>query len=190
MGPASVSVVSRLADAVAADVAEAFGRFVAARADDSIVALALCTVEDAVPPYIMGAVVGDLGPILGTDPKTWRANPADWSWSDQGRRQKRCVEIVGEILDEADRAADLEADDSSESFRPFREQIMRGMADGLKKFDGTGAFKGKLARGQMLLLPWIHDPSEENARLVMKLVGQINPKPVSRWFNSVYPHRP
>lgn len=172
------------------DVAEAFARFVAARADDSIVALALCTVEDAVPPYIMGAMVGDLGPIVGSDPNTWRANPADWSWSDERKYRKRSSEIISEILDEADRAADPEADDPNEIFRPFREKIMQGMADGLMKFDATGAFKGKFPRDQMLLLPWIHDPSEVNARLVMKLVGQINPEPVSRWFDAVYPYRP
>ena len=90
------SASSRLADAVAADVADAFARFVANRGDESIVALALCSVDDAVPPYIMGATLDDIGPITGTE-NTWRADPADWSWSDQGNKY-RYDKIIAEML--------------------------------------------------------------------------------------------
>jgi hypothetical protein len=167
----------RLADAVAADTEEAFGRFVAARASDSLVALALCSVDDAVPPYIMGATLADVGPISGTK-RTWGANPADWSWNDAGHRY-RCSRIIGEILDA-----------ESRPFEARAKEIFEGMVDGLKKFDASGKFQGKLPRDQMLLVLWINDPSEQNARSVMKWVEQMNPKPVSKWFSAVYPYRP
>jgi hypothetical protein len=167
----------RLADAVSADAAEAFARFVAARGDDTIIALALCSVDDAVSPYIMGATLDDIGPIRGIE-DTWRADPADWSWSDEGNCY-RFDEIIGEVLD-----------DESRPFEKRADEIFQGIVAGLKAFDASGQFKGKLPRDQMLLLLWINDPSERNARSVMKWVGQINPKPVSRWFNAVYSYRP
>jgi hypothetical protein len=167
---------SRLPDAVAADAAEAFARFVKARGDDSIVGLALCSVDDASSPYIMGATLKDIGPIRGTD-ETWRADPADWSWSDAGSIYK-CDEIIGEILEDEKRPFEVRA-----------EEIFQGIVDGLKKFDAAGKFKGKLPREEMLLLLWINDPSDENAQSVMKWVGQMNPKPVSQWFDAVYTYR-
>jgi hypothetical protein len=173
---------SRLADAVAADVAEAFARFVAARSDDTINALALCSVDDAASPYIMGATLEEgIGPI-GTPPEaaddTWAADPADWSWNDQGNPY-RFDEIIGEILEDERRPFEKRAD-----------EIFQGIVEGLKKFDASGKFKGKLSRGQMLLVLWINDPSEGNAKSVMKWVAQMNPKPVSQWFNAVYSYRP
>jgi hypothetical protein len=59
----SPSARSRPADAVATDAAEAFAMFVAARGDDTISPLALSSVDDAVLPYLMGATLGDIGPI-------------------------------------------------------------------------------------------------------------------------------
>jgi hypothetical protein len=173
----SASAGSRLADAVAADAAEAFARFVTDRGDDSIVALALCSVDDAVTPYIMGATLEDIGPIKGTE-DTWRADPADWSWNYEGNRY-RCDKIIGQILN-----------DESRPFENRAEEIFQGIVDGLKKFDASGKFKGKLPRDQMLLVLWINDPSEDNAKSVIKWVGQMNPKPVSQWFNAVYSYRP
>jgi hypothetical protein len=172
--PSSAS--SRLADAIAADAAQAFARFVADRGNDAIVALALCSVDDAAPPYIMGATLEDIGPINGTE-DTWRADPADWSWSD-GTRQYRCDEIIGEMLNNAS--------------RPFQDragEIFQGIVDGLKKFDLSGKFKGKISREQMLLVLWINDPGDRNSKSVMKWVAQMNPKPVSEWFNAVYSYR-
>src|SRR5579884_3704689 len=93
----SLSAGNRLADAVAADVADAFARFTATRDDVSIVALALCSVDDAASPYIMGATLEDIGPIQGTE-ETWRADPADWSWSDEGNKY-RYDAIIGEMLE-------------------------------------------------------------------------------------------
>jgi hypothetical protein len=173
----SSSPGSRLVDAVAADAAEAFARFGAARGDDTIVALALCSVDDAASPYIMGATLEDIGPIKGTE-DTWRADPADWSWSDGGNRY-RFDKIIGEILEDERRPFEKRAD-----------EIFQGIVDGLKKFDASGKFKGKLPRDQMLLVLWINDPNDENAKSVMKWVGQMNPKPVSQWFNAVYSYRP
>lgn len=66
----SPSAGTRLADAVAADAADAFARFAAKRGDESIVALALCSVDDAASPYIVGATLKDIGPITGTQ-NTW-----------------------------------------------------------------------------------------------------------------------
>lgn len=172
------SRASRLADAVAVDAAEAFARFVAARGEQTIVALALCSVDDAAPPYIMGATLeDDIGPIQGTD-ETWRADPADWSYSD-GDQPYRCGWIIGEILEE-----------ESRPFEKRAAEIFQGIVAGLKKFDASGQFKGKLPREQMLLVLWINDPGDDNAKSVMKWVGEMNPKPVSRWFNAVYSYRP
>jgi Domain of unknown function (DUF4303) len=168
---------SRLADAVAADAAEAFARFVAARGDDTIVALALCSVDDAASPYIMGATLEDIGPIDGTE-ETWRADPADWSWSDEGNNY-RYDAIIGEMLEK-----------QSGSFEEHGRDIFQGIVDGLKKFDASGRFTGKLPREQMLLALWINDPAEHNAKAVMKWVEQMNPKPVAKWFNAVYSYRP
>lgn len=173
----SSSASSRLADAVAADAADAFARFVADRGDDSVVALALCSVDDAVPPYIMGATLDDIGPIEGTDENSWRADPADWSWNDEGH-EYRCAAIIDEMLEH-----------QPESFEKHGLDIIEGIVEGLKKFDASGRFKGKLPRDQMLLVLWINDPAEHNSKGVMKWVGQMNPKPVAKWFNAVYSYR-
>jgi len=167
---------SRLADAVAADAEDAFARFVAARSADSIVALALCSVDDAVTPYIMGATLNDIGPIQGTE-RTWRADPADWSWSDEGNKY-RCDAFIAEMHKH-----------QPDSFEEHGRDIFEGIVEGLKKFDASGRFQGKLPREQMLLLLWIHDPAKHNARGVMKWVEQMNPKPVAEWFNAVYSYR-
>jgi hypothetical protein len=169
---------SRLADAVAADAAEAFARFVAAHGEKTIIALALCSVDDAAPPYIMGATLeDDIGPIKGTD-DTWRADPADWLWSD-GDQPYRCGWIIGEILE-----------DESRSFEKRAADIFQGIVAGLNKFDASGQLKGKLPRAEMLLVLWINDPNERNAQSVMKWVGEMNPEPVSQWLNAVYSYRP
>jgi hypothetical protein len=173
----SSSAATRLAEAVAADAAEAFARFVAARGDDAIVALALCSVDDAAPPYIMGATLDDIGPIKGTE-DTWKADPADWSWNEEGFRY-RCDAIIGEMLEH-----------QPGSFEEHGRDIFEGIVEGLKKFDASGHFKGKLSREQMLLLLWINDPADHNATAVMKWVEQMNPKPVARWFNAVYSYKP
>jgi hypothetical protein len=173
----SPSAVSQLADAVAADAAEAFARFDEDRGDESIVALALCSVDDAVLPYIMGATLDDIGPIEGTE-DSWRADPADWSWSDEGKKY-RCDAIISEMLNH-----------QPDSFEEHGRDIFEGIVEGLKKFDASGRFKGKLPREQMLLVLWINDPAEHNARAVMKWVEQMNPKPVAKWFNVVYSYRP
>jgi hypothetical protein len=171
------SASNRLADAVAADAADAFARFVADRGNESIVALALCSVDDAVPPYIMVATLDDIGPIKGTD-DTWRADPADWSWNDEGH-EYRCAAIIDEMLEH-----------QPESFEEQGRDIFEGIVEGLKKFDASGRFKAKLPREQMLLVLWINDPAEHNAKGVMKWVEQMNPKPVAEWFNAVYSYRP
>lgn len=177
MAQKSLSAVSRLADAVAADVAEAFARFIAARGDDAIVALVLCSVDDAASPYIMGATLDDIGPIQGAE-ETWNADPADWSWNDEGNHY-RYYEIIGEMLEH-----------QPESFEEHGRDIFEGIVQGLRKFDASGRFKGKLPREQMLLLLWINDPAEHNSKAVMKWVEQLNPKPVAEWFNANYSYRP
>lgn len=171
--PSSAS--SRLADAVAADVAEAFDRFIAERGDDSIVALALCSVDDAASPYIMGATLDDIGPIKGTE-DTFNAFPADWSWTDEGHRY-RYEKIIDEMLEH-----------QPESFVEHGRDIFEGIVEGLKKFDASGHFKGKLPRNQMLLLLWINDPADHNSDAVVEWVEQMNPKAVSKWFKAVYPY--
>jgi hypothetical protein len=40
-------------------------------------------------------------------------------------------------------------------------------------------FKSKVAREEMLLLLWINDPAEHNAKAVMKWVEQMNPSQVA-----------
>ena len=172
----SSSPSSRLADSVALDVSEAFSRFVADRGEDSIVAFALCSVDDAAPPYIMGATLDDIGPIQGIE-DTFNADPADWSWSD-GTRSYRFDPIISEMLEH-----------QPESFAQHGRDVFEGIVEGLKRFDGSGHFKGRLPREEMLLMLWIEDPATHNARAVMKWVEQINPKPVSTWFNAVYSYR-
>lgn len=171
------SAADRLADAVAADAADAFARFVADRGDDSIVALALCSVDDAAPPYIMGATLEDIGPIRGTE-DTWRADPADWSWCDKGGKY-RADPIISEMLAH-----------QPDSFKDHGRDIFEGIVEGLRRFDASGRFQGKLPREQMLLVLWINDPADFNSRAVMTWVEQLNPEPVARWFNAVYSYRP
>lgn len=172
----SRSASSRLADAVAANAADAFARFVGARGDDSIIALALCSVDDAASPYIMGATLDDIGPIKDTE-DTWKADPADWSWNDEDNKY-RYDAIISEMLEH-----------QPDSFEEHGRDIFEGIVEGLKMFDAGGRFKGKLPREQMLLVLWINDPAEHNAKAVMKWVEQMNPKPVSKWFNAVYSYR-
>ena len=108
---------------------------------DPIVALALCSVDDAAPPYIMGATLSDIGPIEGVA-ETWKADPADWSWNDEGNKY-RYDAIIEEMLD-----------NQPESFEEHGRDIFEGIVEGLKKFDASGQFKGKLPREQMLLVLW------------------------------------
>lgn len=171
----SSSNSNRLADAVAADVAEAFARFSSEFGEDSIVALALCSVDDAVSPYIMGATLDDIGPIEGTE-DTFNAFPADWSWEDSGHKY-RYEAIIDEMLEH-----------QPDSFEEHGRDIFEGIVEGLKKFDASGRFRGKLPRDQMLLLLWINDPAEHNSAAVVKWVEQMNPKRVSKWFNAAYPY--
>lgn len=175
----SSPVESRLADAVCEDVTEAYARFVAARGDDTINALALCSVDDAVPPYIVGATleegIGPIGtPSEGGGDRSLSAYPADWSWSDEGIRY-RYGAIIKEMLNH-----------QPDTFEEHGRDIFEGIVEGLKKFDASGRFKGKLPRDQMLLVLWINDPSEHNAKAMVKWVGQINPMPVAKWFNGVF----
>ncbi len=174
----SWSVKSRLAAAVCQDVTEAYARFVAARGSETINALALCSVDDAVSPYIVGATLKDIG-MIGTPPEggvynSLDAYPADWSWSDEGRRY-RYEAIIDEMLKH-----------QPNSFTEHGRDIFEGIVEGLKKFDASGRFKGKLPRDQMLLVLWINDPSEHNAKAMVKWVGQMNPIPVAKWFKGVF----
>jgi hypothetical protein len=173
---------SKLPDAVCEDAQAAFARFVAARKGATINALALCSVDDAVEPYIMGATLEEgIGPIGAPNPDpvaAWSSDPADWSWSD-GPQPYKSGHIIGAILD-----------DEKRPFEERAEEIFGGIVAGLKKFDASGQFKGKLPREQMLLVLWINDPSDQNAEAVMKWVAQMNPKPVSDWFSAVYSYRP
>ena len=170
------SASNRLADAVAADVADAFDRFVAARGESTVVALALCTVDDAVPPHIMGAVRGDMTDVGGSD-DTMGSEPADWSWNDDGHRY-RYEAIIAEMLE-----------NQPGSFEDHGRDIFAGIAEGLRRFDGSGHFKGELARDQMLLVLWIHDPAEHNAKAVMDWAEKTNSKSVAKWFRQVYSYR-
>ncbi|QOV89055.1 DUF4303 domain-containing protein [Humisphaera borealis] len=170
------SIRTHLAEQVAREVADAFERFALARKGETITALALCSVDDAVPPYGMGGTLSNIGPITGKQ-STWHADPADWSWADP----VRCYdfeEIIGEILD-----------DNNRPFEERAEDIFEGMVGGLKRFDGSGKFRGTLPREQMLLMLWIHDPLPINSARVMRWVAQLNPPAVSQWFNAVYPYR-
>jgi hypothetical protein len=173
-----------LVDAVCQDVTDAFARFTKDCPGKSIVGLALCSVDDASPPYIMGAALEDedrrIGPIslpVEDEIDSWQADPADWAWNDEGN-QYRCEEFIGAILDDEDQPFDERA-----------KRIFEGIVAGLQKFDASGKFKGKLPREQMLLVLWIMDPSDKNAKSVMKWAKQTNPKPVSDWFNQVYSYR-
>ena len=171
------SAQSRLAEAIAVETEEAFERFVAAHGNEELVGLALCTVDDACPPYIMGATSEDIGPIEGLK-NTWNADPADWTWSDDVNRRPSDA-IFSEML-----ANQPDSDDD------FGLDIFEGMVEGLKKFDATGRFRGKLPREQMILLLWIYDPSLGNSGRVMKWIHETNPKPVADWFNENYAYQP
>ena len=60
---------TKLPDAVCEDARAAFARFVAARAGATINALALCSVDDAVEPYIMGGAGWNAVLIYRPDPQ-------------------------------------------------------------------------------------------------------------------------
>lgn len=172
----SSSPQSRLADAIAKETEEAFDRFVAAHGDEEIVGLALCSVDDASPPYIMGATSEDIGPINSPE-DTWKADPADWTWSDDVDRRPSDA-IFSEMLA-----------NQPDSYDEYGRDIFEGIVAGLKKFNETGRFRGKLPREQMILLLWIYDPSNRNSEGVMKWVYETNPKPVADWFNRYYTYR-
>jgi hypothetical protein len=84
-----------LEEAVFQDASEAFARFTAEHGQDHITAFAACTVDDACPPYYMGATLeSQFGPVGSlTNPGEvksygWYADPADWCWSDNNRADR------------------------------------------------------------------------------------------------------
>ena len=175
MPPKSVSpAVSRLADAVAADAADAFDRFVKDRGEDKIMALAFVTVDDAVTPYIMGGTQDDFGPIRGTE-DSFGAYPPDWSWNDDGHRY-RCDPIIREMLR-----------DQPDSFKEHGRDIFEGIVAGLKQFNESGRFKSKLPRERMLLILWIHDPAKHNATQMKAWAKETNPPSVAEWLDANFP---
>lgn len=172
----SPSAQSRLADAIAVEAEEAFNRFVAKHGDEGVVGLALCSVDDACPPYIAGATLEDIGPVDGTE-NTWNADPADWTWEDDVTRRPSDA-IISEMLK-----------NQPDTFDGYGRDIFEGIVEGLKKFDATGRFRGKYPRDQMILLLWINDPSMHNSEGVMKWVQETNPQSVADWFNKNYSYQ-
>lgn len=161
-----------LAEAIFRDACDAFARFTAEHADESINGFAACTVDDACPPYWMGSTLesgfGPVGkPADEDDPMAgWTADPADWCWSD----------------DDAKHRAD-KVEFSTEGLEMEQHKVVfDAMCKGLKKFADSGKFRGKLPREQMLLTLFIQDPSfpEWSDEYAEKL----NPKSVAQWFKA------
>jgi hypothetical protein len=157
-------------EAIFQDACEAFARFSAAHGQDHITGFAACTVDDASPPYYMGATLesgfGPVGSLTDPGPESygWNADPADWCWSD-GTHPYRMDEV---------------------KYPPFGEgikgnkKVIDAMCRGLKKFADSGKFKGKLLREQMVLMLWINDPSYPS--WAVEYAAKLNPKPVAEWF--------
>lgn len=175
-----------LAAAVYADACRLFDRFSQAHASDHITGFTFVNVHDAGTPYVSGTSLEDgFGPV-GRDPKLvpeedlcggFNAEPADWYWGNDRERPLMCGSIICKIQD-----------DPKLSFEEMQALVYGGTVDGLKKFNETGKFKGKLPREQMLLMHWIHDPSDE-AKMVMQWAAELNPPTVAKWFNAFYPYR-
>jgi hypothetical protein len=181
----SSSLKEALSDAVYRDACALLDQFVSARGSDRINGFAFVNVHDAVAPYVMGTALEDnFGPV-GQRPEDvaeddpcggFNAEPADWYWSAEDHKY-HCAGVIEAIHQ-----------DAKLSFEELATLVFRGTVDGLKKFDASGKFRGQLPRDQMLLMQWIHDPAEE-ARMVMVWVAELNPAPVSKWFNAFYPYR-
>src|SRR5688572_15039069 len=105
-----------LADVVARDIAKAYARFSAQHGKDRIYGLALCTVNDAVPPYVMGntleQVIGEQQESNDVAADEFFGNPPDWRWTHPGGDFESGA-IIGEILEDESRSFE---DQSSEIF--------------------------------------------------------------------------
>lgn len=177
------SLKDALAEAVFRDASQLFDRFSKAHRKDQINGFAFVTVEDAVGPYVMGTSLEDsFGPIgaeiTDDDPcGGFNSEPGDWYWNGEG------ADMLCHTVIEA-----IHADTKTLKTHDQRARLVfQGIIAGLKKFDQSGLFRGKLPREQMLLMMWVHDPSE-TADIVMKGVREVNPPAVSKWFDSVYPY--
>lgn len=161
-----------LAEAIFQDASAAFARFAKKHAKDHITGFAACTVDDACPPYWMGATLeSQFGPVGSlTDPGEekshgWYADPADWVWSD-GNRKDYQADKVNYSLD-------------GDGIKGHKK-VFDAMCKGLKRFAESGQFKGKLPRKQMVLMLWINDPSYPS--WAVEYAYELNPKPVADWF--------
>jgi hypothetical protein len=119
----------------------------------------------------MGATLesgfGPAGSLTDPGPEKahgWNADPADWCWSDDSRNY---------------RANKVRYSTEGEGIKA-NKKIFDAMCRGLKKFAGSGKFKGKLPRDQMVLMLWINDPSYPS--WAVEYAAELNPKPVAEWF--------
>jgi len=169
------NAVEEIAAAVAADVAECYQRFLE-ESDGAVIAFALCTVDDAVPPYAMGAVQDDLSipaGVSGSD-ESVDIHPPDWSWNDSGGSFS-----AGEIIDRILNPEEASGDDLEEWQR--RSNVcLRGMVEGLKRFEAGGGFTSSVPRDQRLLLLWVNDSS--NREWMQEWSRELNPPAVAEWF--------
>lgn len=173
--------IDAIAQAVFKDCVGAFERFTKACPGEDITAFALCTVDDAVPPYIMGATKKDYFGIACADPATdfdgFSCEPGDWQWGDSAYQQTNGYQCYGPI----------EKVLNDENLEEVAQEVsFRGMVEGLKLFDGSGRFKGTLPRDQMVLTLWVHDPG--NPEWVVEWASETNPPAVAKWFKEVYPY--
>ncbi len=163
-----------VAEAICQDVSEAFERFTYRHTGEQINAFALCTVDDGSPPFITGATrESGFGPVGTAADKGWTADPPDWRWHDQGHAHS------------FDRAIDSFHTKHDVSSERNAQRLFQAMVNGLRQFDVSGRFKGRLPREEMLLLLWIQDPA--HPKWVTQWAAELNPPPVADWFKAVSP---
>lgn len=152
--------------AVCADCIRIFARVNKQRSGESVFGFAACSVEDACPPYYMCDTLeahndGD-EKVRPEDIVRYSllGSPPDWVYQDP------CQGLVSEPIIGGILRARM-------SFEARAAKVFREIVNGLKKFDASGAFKGKLPREDMTLLLWIHDTS--NPEWVLQWAKELNP---------------
>lgn len=165
--------IEEIAAAVAADAAACYQKFLG-DSQGAVSGFALCTVDDAVPPYAMGAVQDDLTIPAGRSQDVLDIHPPDWSWNDGGGSFSS-----GEIIDRVLNSEEI-GGDNLKGWQLRSSVCLRGMVEGLKQFEASGGFTSSVPRDQRLLLLWVNDSS--TPKWMVDWARELNPPAAAEWF--------
>ncbi|OAI54126.1 hypothetical protein AYO47_03490 [Planctomyces sp. SCGC AG-212-M04] len=125
----------------------------------------------------MGAVQDDFtlpsGPEADLD-----IHPPDWPWTDPGG-SFASGEIIDRILNSGE-AIPEDPDDELNVWQLRSSVCLRGMVEGLKRFEERGGFTSSVPREQRLLLLWVND--SEHPEWMSEWAAELNPSTAAESF--------